>query len=256
MTAIIAIILSIFMVVGGILPQYSNKTIEDGIKTSFNTNSKVVVKTFKTPSYAILSGDFDRIEISSDSLKVMDIEFDKIKIVGEQIKLDYSKLTPETTNLDFIKKGKADVQLLISSETIAKMIDIPSLTIKMNNMLSNFKLPIPFISGEVSLDNIKIVFENNRPTVTGNLISLGGLITIPFSIAFDLIVTAKNTIEIYKPQVTVMNEPLIIEEIQDLVKYVNPIIDIKTLNKTGKEIVLKNLYFKDNKIKILGTIGS
>ncbi len=175
-------------------------------------------------------------------------------MVAQDIKIDYSKLTPETNSLDFIKKGKADLQIIISEETVAKIADIPSLTLKLNNMLSNLKIPLPIMSGEISVDQVTLVFENNKPTIKGNLISLGGFITIPFSFSFDLVVTAKNTLEIYKPQLFVMNEPLIIEQIQDFVKYVNPIVDIKQINKTGKDIQLKNLYFKDNKLKIIAVV--
>ncbi|MEK7433643.1 MAG: hypothetical protein AABZ74_10965 [Cyanobacteriota bacterium] len=253
MTGIIAVVVSIFMLVGGILPHYSNKIFEDNLKEAFNS-SKIIVKTYKSPSYSMLAGDFERIEINANKSRIMNIDFDNLKMVGQDIKIDYSKLTPETNSLDFIKKGKADLQIILSAETVAKIADIPSLTLKLNNMLSNLKIPLPIMSGEISVDQVSLVFENNKPTIKGNLISLGGFITIPFSFSFDLVVTAKNTLEIYKPQLIVMNEPLIIEQIQDFVKYVNPILDIKQINKTGKDIQLKNLYFKDNKLKIIAVV--
>lgn len=256
MIPIIASILSVFILIGGGIPHYSNKTFEDSLKSNLNESATVSIKTYKSPSYAMFGGNFDRLEINVKKPQIMNIEFDSVKLIAENVKIDYQKLNSDKINFDFLQQGKSDVEVIMSNESLYKFINIPSLTTKLNNLLSNFKIPIPMLSGEVSIDNVNIAFEDNRPKVTGNLISLGGFITIPFSFSFELLVTAKNTIELYKPQVVVMGEPLIMDEIQDLVKYVNPIVDINQLNKTGKNIQLKNLYFKNNKLRILGTFSA
>lgn len=252
-TAIIASILSLFMIFGGIIPNYSNKILEDSLKSSLNTE-KVVVKVTANPSYGMIGGNFDRVEISAKNIKLSNLEFDSFRLVSEKVKLDYDKMYT-AKGFEYIKEGSSDVELILSAETISKMINLNSLTTKLNNILANFRLPIPMAPSSVSVDNLSLTFQNNRPALSGNLIALGGFFTAPFSISADLLVTAKNTIEIYEPQITVMDQPLVIDQIQDMVKYVNPIFDVKTLNDKDLKISLKNLYFKNNKLKILANLA-
>lgn len=255
MTSIIALILSCFMIVGGILPNYSNKLLEDSLKTAFNNPEKLNVKVYSYPSYGVTWGSFNRVEISAEKVKVYGIPFDSMKVVTGKIVSDYSKISPQTQDLSFIKEGDADVMLQLTSESLNNLIDMDKLAIRVNNLLSNFKIPLPLVSGGVSVESLQLEFKNNKPILSGNIIAMGGFFSAPFSLSADLLVTAKNTIEIYEPQITFMEQPLIIDQIQDLTKFINPIFDINTLNKNGMKLTLKNLYFKDNKLKVLGKVS-
>lgn len=255
MASIIALVLSCFMIIGGILPNYSNKMLEDSLKTAFNNPQKLSVKVHSYPSYGVTWGSFDRVEISAEKVKVYGIPFDSMNIVTGKMVSDYSKITPETQDLSFIKQGDADVMLQLSSESLNNLIDMDKLAIRINNILSNFKIPLPLVSGGISVESLQLDFKNNKPSLSGNIIAMGGFFSAPFSISADLLVTAKNTIEIYEPQITFMEQPLIIDEIQDLTQYINPIFDVSTLNRNGMKLNLKNLYFKDNKLKVIGKVS-
>jgi hypothetical protein len=253
MTAIIAGIMSLIMLIGGIIPLFSNKSLEDSLKVALNNPEKIDVKIYSTPSYKILGGYFDRVEINAKKLKFARIEFDSLRVITSPLKMNYSP-SVQSNGLDLIKNGRLEAQLILSPESLARTLDIQSLTVRINNALSNFKLPIPMLSGNVSVDNLKLSFENNRPSLTGNFIALGGFVTVPFSITGDLIVTAKNTVDLYKPQISIMGEPLVLEQVQELVRFINPVIDINKFNTPEMNLTLKSAYFKDNKLKINGIV--
>ncbi|MBC7474875.1 MAG: hypothetical protein H7263_11330 [Candidatus Sericytochromatia bacterium] len=251
MTTIIAGILALFMVIGGIIPNYTNKKFENTLKVALNNPEKVEIKTYSTPSYKVLGGYYDRVEINIKRPKIGIVEFETIKIVSSPVHLDYTK----SDDFGFIKDGNFDTLLVISPETLAKSIDLNAITLKINNLLSNFKLPIPMLSGNVAVDNVFVTFEKDKPTIKGNFIALGGLVSAPFSISGELRVNNDNKIELYRPQIIVMDEPLVMDEIQDMTKYINPIFDINTLNSNNLKIKLKRLYFRDNKLKMIGSIN-
>ncbi len=254
MTTIVAGILALLMVIGGIVPQFSNKSFEDSLKVVLNNPEKVQVKVYSTPSYKILGGNFDRIEINVSKPKFANFEFDELSIVTYPVHLDYSKMA-NSKDLKFIKEGKLESLLVLSTEALEKALNIPSLTVRINNFLANFRLPLPMLSGGVSVDNLTLIFENNQPSLTGNLVALGGFFTAPFTLTGELLVTEKNTIELHKPQIKVMEQPLVIEQIQDLVKFINPILDINKFNTSERNFQLNKLFFKDNKLKLMGTIS-
>ena len=254
MTGIIAGIIALFIVAGGIIPNFANSKIEDTIKKTFDNPQKVSVKTYSVPSYKILGGHYDRVEIDVKKPKINNIEFDSIKIISSPMSVNYAKLS-EQKGIEAINNAELETMLVISPENISKAIDIPSLTTKANNFLSNFQLPIPAFSGQVSVDNISISFKNNKPMVIGNFIALGGLVTAPFSISGDLNVTEQNTIELTKPQLTLYDEPLIIDEIGEMTKFINPVVDVNKLGNQKFKINLKRMYFKDNKLKMIGFIN-
>jgi len=254
MTAIIAGLLALIMVVGGIIPHYSNKSIEESLKVALNYPQKVDVRVFSTPSYKILGGNYDRIEITAIKPKFGKLEFDSLKIITSPLKIDYGK-SASATGLEFIKEGKLETMLILSTESLASTFDLQSLTVKINNLLSNFQIPVPVLSGNVSVNNLSLSFKNNQPQLSGNFIALGGMISAPFTLTGQLIVnTAKNTIEIFKPQFTVFGEPLLFEQIQDMVKFINPILDINKFNTPNMNLELKRAYFKDNKLKVIGLV--
>ncbi len=254
MTGIIAGIIALFIVAGGIIPNLANSNIESVINKTFDNPKKVNVKVYSVPSYKIIGGHYDRIEIDVQKPKINNIEFDNIKIVTSPVSMDYSKLN-DSKGIEAIKKVELETMMIISPENIAKAVDINSLTTKANNFLSNFQLPIPALSGQVSVDNLSVSFKNNKPTILGNFIALGGLISAPFTISGNLNVTDKNTIEITKPQMTLYDEPLIIDEIQKMTKFINPVLDINKIGNDKLKINLKRMYFKDNKLKMIGFIN-
>ncbi len=254
MAAIIAGIIALLMIAGGILPGYSNHSIEESLKVAFNNPQKVQVKVYSTPSFKILGGHYDRIEITVLKSKFAELEFDSLKIITSPLMIDYSKSDSET-GLEFIKGGKLETMIVMSPESLTRTVDLPSLTARINNFLSNFELPIPMLSGNVSVDNLNLSFKNNQPELSGNFIALGGMVTAPFTFTGQLIVNPdKNTVEIYKPQVTVFGEPLLLEQMQDLVKFINPILDINKFNTPNMSLELKRAYFKDNKLKVIGIV--
>ena len=126
MTTIIAGILALLMVAGGIIPNYTNNKIEEIIKTSLNNPEKVEVKVYSTPSYKILGGSYDRVEVNIKKPKLANIEFDSMKIVTSPIELDYGK-TSQEDRLSFIKNGNLDALLIISPENLKKSFDLSSL---------------------------------------------------------------------------------------------------------------------------------
>lgn len=254
MTSIIAGLLALLIIGGGIIPNVTNSKIEDSIKKTFNNPQKVDVKVFSAPSYKILSGNFDRVEIEVQKPKINNIEFETIKMVTSPLNVDYKKLSYESA-VKAIKSGELEALLIVSPENIAKSIDFNALTNKANNFLSNFELPIPVLSGQVSIDALNITFKNNKPTVYGNFVALGGLVSAPFTISGDLILTDKNTIELSKPQVTLYEEELLPEQVGDLVKFINPVIDINKLGDNNLKINLKKLDFENNKLRMIGLIN-
>lgn len=251
MTAVIAGILAVLMVIGGILPNYSNSTVEEALKATLNNPEKIEVKVFSTPSYKLLGGSFDRVEINATKTKFLDYEFDSLKVITSKIELDYS----QKDSIKFIKNGNMDAMLILSAESISKKFDIQSVTTKINNLLSNLKIPLPIPVGSIFIDGLKITFFDNKPKISGNFIAMGGFFSAPFSVTGELIVTAKNTVELYKPQFFLYDNPLIIEQIQDLLKLVNPVFDVNKYNTPNMNIKLRNLYFKDNKIKLIGSVN-
>jgi hypothetical protein len=254
MTAVIAGLLALIMIVGGVIPNYSNHSIEESLKTALNNPQKVEVRVFSTPSYKILGGFFDRIQITAIKPKFAGLEFDSLRIISAPVKLDYSK-SKEAAGLEFIKEGKFETMLELSPESLTRTLDLQSLTVRINNLLSNVELPIPGLSGNVSVDNLALSFKNDNPELSGNFVALGGLITAPFTMAGQLIVDpVKNTVEVDKPQFTVFGEPLLFEQAQDLVKTINPILDIKKFNTPNMKLELKRAYFNNNKVNIIGTV--
>lgn len=254
MTSIIAGIVALLIVAGGVIPNITNSKIEDSIKKAFNNPQKTEVKVYSTPSYKVLSGNFDRIEIEVQKPKLNNIEFETIKMITSPIDIDYKKLSEESA-VKAIKKGELEALLVVTPENIAKAINFNDLTNKANNFLSNFELPIPMLSGQVSIDTLNITFKNNKPTVYGNFIALGGFITAPFTISGDLVLTNKNTLELSKPQVTLYEEELLPEQVGDLVKFINPVIDFNKVGDNNIKINLKKLDFKDNKLRMTGLIN-
>lgn len=254
MTGIIAGIVALLIIAGGTIPNYANSRIEDTISKSFQSTEKVSVKVYSTPSYKMLGGNYDRVEINIKKPKINNIELDTIKIITSPLKIDSSKLN-EAKGLEAIEKAELEALVTISPENIVKTIDLQSLTTRANNFLSNFQFPIPVLSGQVSIDNLNVSFKNNQPMIVGNFIALGGFITAPFTISGDLRVTDKNTIEFLKPQMTLYEEPLIMEELQDMVKYINPVFDINTIGDKNFKINLKRLYFKDDKLRLIGLVN-
>ena len=254
MTGIIAGIIALFIVAGGIIPNYANSKLEDTIKSTFDNPEKVAVKVYSVPSYKIIGGHYDRVEINVKKPKINNIEFDNIKIISSPVNINYSKLN-EKNGIEAIENAELETMLVISPENIAKAIDITSLTTKANNFLSNFEFPIPVLSGQVSVDNLEISFKNNKPMIVGNFIALGGFVTAPFTISGDLKVTPQNTIELSKQQMTLFDEPIIIDQIQDMTKFINPILDINKIGSDKLRINLKRMYFKDDKLKLIGFIN-
>jgi hypothetical protein len=254
MTAIVAGILALIMIVGGILPIYSNNSLEESLKVALNNPPKVKVRVYSTPSYKILGGHYDRVEITAIKPKFADLEFDSLKIVTSPVSIDYAKANT-ATGLEFIKEGKLETMLILSPENMAKKLDLQALTGRINNFLANFQLPVPVLSGNVSVDGLKLSFKNNQPELSGNLIALGGMVSAPFNLTGQLIVDpVKNTVEIYNPQLSVFDEPLPAEQLQELVKFINPILDINKFNNPNMKLELKRAYFKDNKLKIIGLV--
>lgn len=254
MTGIIAGILALLIVAGGVIPNFTNSKIENSIKQTFNNPEKVDVKVYSIPSYRLLTGHYDRVEINVKKPKINNIEFDSIKMITSPLDIDYNKLS-EPNTINAIKNGELETMLVISPENIIKAVDLNSLTTKANNFLSNFQLPIPVFSGQVSVDNLDVNFKNNKPNITGNFIAMGGLVTAPFTLSGDLNVTRQNTIELSKPQMTLYDEPLIMDEIGDMVKYINPVIDVNKMGNQNLKINLKRMYFKENKLKMIGLIN-
>lgn len=175
-------------------------------------------------------------------------------MITSNISIDYKKMSEEST-IKSVRNGELETLLVISPENIAKAIDLNVLTNKANNFLSNFQIPIPIISGQVSIDSLNINFKNNKPNIYGNFIAMGGLVTAPFTLSGELKVTEKNTIELSKPQMTLYDEPLIMDEIGELINFINPIIDFNKIGDKNMKINLKRMYFKDNKLRMIGLIN-
>jgi hypothetical protein len=255
MTAIVAGILALFMIVGGIIPMFSNHSLEDSLKTAFNNPEKLEVKVYSVPSYKILAGRFDRIEIDAKKPNFGGLQFDSMKIVTSPILVNYSK-TANPGAADFIKEGKVEAMLVLSPESLLKTLDIQAITTKLNDFLTNFNIPVPMLSGGgVSVNDVSISFVNNQPVLSGNFVALGGMFSAPFTLSGQLIATAKNTVEIYKPQISVFGEPLLFDQLQDMVKFINPIIDLNRFSTPNMSLQLKRLYFKDNRLKIIGMVS-
>lgn len=252
--AIVAGILALLMVIGGIIPNYSNKSIETALKAALNNPEKVDVRVYSTPSFKILAGNYDRVEITALKPKFAGLEFDSLRIITSPLKIDYGK-SASSMGLEFIKEGKLETMLILSPETLARSFDLPSLTVRINNFLANFEIPVPVLSGHVSVDNLNLSFKNGQPELSGNFIGLGGMVSAPFKLSGQLIVNpVKNTIELYEPQFFVFGEPLLFDQLQELVKFINPILDVEKFNSPNMKLALKRAYFKDNKLKIIGLI--
>lgn len=254
MTAVIAGIVALLMILGGTIPNLTNSKIENSIKQTFNNPEKVNVRVYSTPSYKVINGHFDRIEINVEKPKISNIEFDNIKIITSPLSIDFNKMSNENT-IKSIQNAELETLLVISPENIEKAIDLNTLTNKANNFLSNFELPIPIVSGQVSIDKLNLSFKDNKPNISGNFIAMGGFVTAPFNLSGELKLTNQNTIELSKPQMTLFDEPLIMEQMGDLIKFINPIIDFNKIGDNNLKINLKRMYFKNNKLRMIGFIN-
>ncbi|MFN8576288.1 MAG: hypothetical protein U0354_05480 [Candidatus Sericytochromatia bacterium] len=175
-------------------------------------------------------------------------------MITSPLSIDFNKMNNENT-IKSIQNAELETLLIISPENIEKAIDLTTLTNKANNFLSNFELPVPIISGQVSIDKLNLSFKDNKPTIYGNFIAMGGLVTAPFTLSGELKLTNQNTIELSKPQMTLFDEPLIMEQMGDLIKFINPIIDFNKIGDNNLKINLKRMYFKDNKLRMIGFIN-
>jgi len=256
MTTIIASILTAFILCGTAIPIYANKTAESSLNKVFNNPEKTEVKVYSTPSYKMLFGNFDRIEINLEKAKFEKLGFDSVKIITYPAKMDYSRLA--ATNLSFIKDAKFEVMVILTPKNINEFLDMNAITIKINKLLSNIKIPIPLLSGDIFVGDTGISFaDDNKAALKGNLMTFGGFISTPFEFSGKLQVTDKNTIEINEPQISVSGQNLILKQVQEIIENVNPIVNINEIEKVNNDNVkfeLKKLYFSENNLKAIGTI--
>jgi len=255
MTTIIASILTAFILCGTAIPMFANKTTENSLNKVFNNPQKTEVRVYSTPSYKMLFGNFDRIEINLEKAKFEKLGFESVKIITYPIKIDYSRLPSK--NLSFIKDGKFEVMIILTSQNVNEFVDINAITVKINKILSNIKIPIPFLSGDIFVGNAGISFEEDKPALKGDLMTFGGLVSVPFNFSGNLQVTDKNTIDVYEPQVSVSGQDLILKQVQELIQNVNPIVninDIEKINNDNIKFELKKLYFSEKKLKAIGIV--
>jgi len=94
-----------------------------------------------------------------------------------------------------------------------------------------------------------LTFKNDGPVLEGNLIALGGFISLPFTFSGEVIVE-KNELLLKKPQLTINGQPLLFEKIQELSGFVNPIYEFKKLNQENMNVEVTNLKFQDNFVNL------
>lgn len=250
---IISGVLSVIFIIGGLIPSYSNKKLEDIIKENFSSK-KVNVETYSYPSFKILNGNFDRIEIVTVKSKIKNIDVDELKLIISPMNVDY-KLIEESEDLSFIKNSYLEFMGSISNNTLQKYINSKDIKDKINDVLKLVDLNLPFNLDNFYLDNISISFENERLNVISSINGLAGFISVPFKLSLNLKVNNKNQIEFFDPQAEVFGHNVVFEKAKNLIEKLNPIYDINSLNQKNMRIKVNKIFFEKNKLKTIGSIN-
>ncbi|GIU70423.1 MAG: hypothetical protein KatS3mg002_1659 [Candidatus Woesearchaeota archaeon] len=249
---IIVSTLSTLFIVGGIIPNYANNKFENAIKENF-LSKKLEVKTYSYPSFKIINGNFDRVEIKTTKAKIRNMEIDELQLIASPINLDY-KLIDEVDDLSFIKKSYLEFYGSISENTFQKYINSKDIHEKINNILKFIDINLPFNLDNFYLGNINTSFNDNKLNIESTINGIGGLISIPFKISLNLKVTDKNTLEFFNLEAEVFEQNIIFEKAQNIIEKLNPIFDFNNLNSDKIKIKVNKLSFHKNKIKFNGSI--
>lgn len=252
MTAVVAFLLGIVFLLGGLIPNFAVGILEQNISTLLNNPQKVEVNLASTPSFALLGGQIDRATINVQRFTVSGMMIDKLEITTGPIKLNGDKLIFEGMPVAE-NKIQLEIKCSLKEDDINDYFKSKYFTEHLQKLKQNMP---SFVSGagDIEIKDISIKLKNDKPEFKGEIKTMGGFFTLPFYFGAYLRLTSEDTLALLEPEIIVMDNPIPDPMLRQVTDTLNPLIDLRLLNTPNFTFHFRSIEAKEGSLILTGDI--
>lgn len=254
--SIAVIIITIFMLIGGIIPPITTNILENKLNEIFNKPQKIETRIYSTPSFNLLGGKVNRLEITLEKFKIKDLYIDRLIIITAPLDIDSNKLIWENiTKLN--TPTETEVNIIISQNSINDFFNSFPVKQKLEKIIKsqNSILPLQDLFQDIELNDIKIFLLKDQIKILGSIKTMNGFFTIPFESSFCLRLSSKTNLDILNLEIIIMYNKISDDIVNEIISKINPIIDLKNLlNSQDLSFEFRSLKIENSRINLKGSI--
>ena len=248
---ILAAILGAIMIVGGILPRVANNMVTQQLRQVLMNPRKLETRLVQVPSYGLLSGAVERLEVDAEGFQVQGVPVESLWIAITPIKMSGSKMYSGQVELE--QASQAEAKLVITQKNMEDFLQ----TDRMKDLLGNIKLPesalpIPIPEGALSIEEPSIQLKQDRVIISGRLKAFGGFIDMVIKIASSFELTSENELVLRNVEAEVNGTPVQPEQLQPLTDKLNPLLDLRKFATEDMKFFFRKLLLEDGRLTLVG----
>lgn len=240
MVAIIVIILSAFMTVGGIIPNVANGILYQEAQKALNNPKELRVKIHSdSPSYLMLGKQLPYLEIEAKDFTMMDLN-----IAHLQIQFDRLEFKDEA-NLS--KPSQAVVQVKVTESALNNFFKTERSQLMMQELTQFFPMDVTF-------SNINVDLQPETVLLNGQANALGGFFTIPFQLNGQLSLLTETNLKISNVGAKINRKPLPVPQVEKILNIINSKLSLSLFNSEDFKMFFRHLTIDNDSIRLTGEL--
>lgn len=242
---VIAIVLGFVMTLGGIAPNVANGKLQSSLDAALNHPEHLRVQIHpEAPSFSVISGLSAYTEIDAEHFTVSELPIESLRIRVDQLSVDMSGDKPvlrqPTQGVVRLRITEDGINQFLQSDTFRRVLD----ELRKRQQLAA-KL-------DAELDQLSVVFNDDRIQITGQASTMGGFFTLPFSMGGQLRLDSERLLSVRNVEASTMGRPLAPDMVSAILNQLNPILDLAKLSNDDMQIYFRELQVHPGYIELLG----
>jgi hypothetical protein len=240
---VIAIILGVIMVLGGVLPNAANGIIQSQLHKMLNQPEQLNVNIYpNAPSFGMIGASLAHAEIEAKRFVFSDVPVERLYVRAHGIDVDTSgeqmRLRKPTQVLVQVRLTEDGLNRFLASDTLKEALA----NIKKNSDLAGML--------DADISDLTMDLQTDKALLSGKAKTMGGFFTVPFELSGRFRLKSESELFTYDVDAATLNRPVSADVLRSILDQINPILDLTRFNNEDMTLYLKEVSVHDGYIDL------
>lgn len=245
--AIVVLILSLGMFIGGLAPNIGNGVASSELDKALHHPEKVRVTIYpQAPSYRLLGLALAGMEVDIHQFEVDGLAVEHLYMRSDQVSLsrsgDQLTLNQPTMAVAKINLTEAALNKYLSSDQFREALD----NIKKNQNLA--------ASLDADLTDLAIDLKPDAIAISGKAKTMGGFFTVPFAFTGTFRLQTEQQLFIYEAVGATSENPVSGDLLKSIVTQLNPLIDLAKFSNDDMKLYFREFNIRNDQIELVAEV--